>query len=64
MIQLAHALNHIHCRLIIHRDVKSQNVFITKNGIIKLGDFGIAKVMNYSKDIAKTFIGTPSYLSP
>jgi serine/threonine protein kinase len=43
-VQLCLALKHVHDRKILHRDLKSQNVFLTSNGIVKLGDFGIAKV--------------------
>ena len=57
-------MKHIHDRKILHRDLKSQNVFLTKNGLIKLGDFGIAKCLDTTLSQAKTFIGTPYYLSP
>jgi len=48
----------------LHRDLKSQNIFITANGRVKLGDFGIAKVLSKTTDNAKTMVGTPYYLSP
>lgn len=57
-------MKHVHDRKILHRDLKSQNIFLNKNGWIKLGDFGIAKVLEHTKDIAKTVVGTPYYLSP
>ena len=38
-------MKHIHDRKIIHRDLKGANVFLTKKGIVKIGDFGIAKVL-------------------
>ena len=57
-------MKHIHDRKILHRDLKSQNVFLTKNGLVKLGDFGIAKCLDTTLAQAKTFIGTPYYLSP
>ena len=63
-VQLCLALKHVHDRKILHRDIKAQNVFLMKNGIVKLGDFGIAKVLNKTTDNAKTMVGTPYYLSP
>lgn len=62
--QICLALKHIHDRKVLHRDLKSQNVFLTKSNWVKLGDFGIAKVLEHTKDIAKTVVGTPYYLSP
>jgi NIMA (never in mitosis gene a)-related kinase len=58
------ALQHVHDRQIVHRDLKSQNVFLTSKGIVKLGDFGIARVLDGTGDCARTQIGTPYYLSP
>ena len=62
--QMCLALKHVHDRKILHRDLKSQNVFLTKNDMIKLGDFGIAKVLNETKAKAQTVLGTPFYMSP
>ncbi len=57
-------MKHVHDRKIIHRDLKCQNIFLTKDNVIKLGDFGIAKVLSNTREKAKTVIGTPYYLSP
>mmetsp|Transcript_17448 Transcript_17448/g.36058 ORF Transcript_17448/g.36058 Transcript_17448/m.36058 type:complete len:988 (-) Transcript_17448:13-2976(-) len=63
-VQICLALKHVHSRKILHRDLKSQNIFLTKKGVVKLGDFGIAKVLDNTGDVARTQIGTPYYLSP
>jgi serine/threonine protein kinase len=48
----------------LHRDLKSQNIFLTKSNQVKIGDFGISKVLENTSDFAKTSLGTPYYLSP
>ncbi|EHB13092.1 Serine/threonine-protein kinase Nek5 [Heterocephalus glaber] len=64
-VQISLGLKYIHDRKILHRDVKAQNIFLCKNGMIaKLGDFGVARVLNNSMELARTCIGTPYYLSP
>ncbi len=62
--QMALALKHCHDRKLLHRDLKSQNVFLTSKNYVKLGDFGIAKVLEHTSDKANTVVGTPYYLSP
>lgn len=67
-IQIARAVHYIHERKIVHRDLKAQNVLLTKRGLIKVCDFGISKVLEEtsggSAGLASTCIGTPYYLSP
>eukprot|EP00599_Poterioochromonas_sp_BG-1_P006361 CAMPEP_0173142318 /NCGR_PEP_ID=MMETSP1105-20130129/6021_1 /TAXON_ID=2985 /ORGANISM="Ochromonas sp., Strain BG-1" /LENGTH=996 /DNA_ID=CAMNT_0014055695 /DNA_START=91 /DNA_END=3081 /DNA_ORIENTATION=- len=63
-VQICLALKHVHNANILHRDLKSQNIFLTQKGMVKLGDFGIAKVLDATDDQARTQIGTPYYLSP
>merc|ERR1719421_1195090 len=58
------ALKFIHDKHILHRDLKSQNFFLMSNGKLRIGDFGIAKVLDSTAAFAKTTIGTPYYLSP
>ena len=64
LTQICLALNHIHKKKIIHRDLKSGNIFLTKSGLVKLGDFGIAKGFKNTWEKAQTKVGTPYYLSP
>lgn len=63
-IQITLALQYMHDRSILHRDLKTQNIFLTKYEIIKIGDLGIAKILdNNGADLATTVIGTPYVFS-
>ncbi|XP_045186998.2 serine/threonine-protein kinase Nek9-like isoform X2 [Mercenaria mercenaria] len=64
LFQLASALAHCHEHGIIHRDVKCLNIFMTKTDLLKLGDFGISKVLESTSEMAETVAGTPLYMSP
>lgn len=64
MVQICLALKHVHDRKILHRDIKTQNIFVAGNGLLKLGDFGVSKVLASTHSLAATGVGTPYYLSP
>uniref|UniRef100_A0AAX7U7N4 Protein kinase domain-containing protein n=1 Tax=Astatotilapia calliptera TaxID=8154 RepID=A0AAX7U7N4_ASTCA len=55
---------HIHDQRVLHRDLKSKNIFLTDNGTVKLGDFGSACILNSSKAYAHAYVGTPYYVAP
>lgn len=57
----------MHARRIVHRDIKGMNIFLHRNGPnmdVKLGDFGISRVLEPSMDLMQTIVGTPMYLAP
>lgn len=57
------ALDHLHDKKILHRDLKTKNIFITKKNQVKLGDFGLSKMLG-TTSFAQSAVGTPYYLSP
>lgn len=69
-VQICAALEYIHSRKILHRDLKPANIFVLGQAAdlgactIKLGDFGIAKMIDCTMGNANSTVGTPSYLSP
>ena len=62
-IQILIGLADIHHKNILHRDLKTSNIFLTRDFNVKIGDFGVSKKLSNTK-FAKTVIGTPYYLSP
>jgi len=64
LVQILFALQYLHKKSILHRDLKTQNIFMTSNRLLKIGDFGISKTLSHDNDFATTAIGTPQQLSP
>ena len=64
LIQITLALDYVHSKRILHRDLKAQNIFLTLSATIKLGDFGISKQFDGCTSAATSIVGTPYYMSP
>lgn len=65
--QVVAALKHCHAgtdEVVLHRDIKPGNIFLDANGSVKLGDFGLARVLSADSLFAQTWVGTPFYMSP
>lgn len=65
-LQMVLAIHYIHEKRMLHRDIKSANIFLMSRGITKVGDFGFSQVYEdtVSGEVAGTFCGTPYYLAP
>jgi eukaryotic-like serine/threonine-protein kinase len=62
--QVCSALDHAHTHKIVHRDIKPANIMILDSGLVKVTDFGIAKMMSMGMTQAGQVLGTPNYMSP
>ena len=62
--QLVKAMQYIHSRKVIHRDLKLGNLFLTERMCLKVGDFGLAAQVFYQGEKKRTVCGTPNYLAP
>ncbi|CAM4275538.1 unnamed protein product [Leuciscus chuanchicus] len=64
LVQICLALQHLHEKNILHRDIKPQNVFLTEDGYISLGDFGNSKALERADEYANSLVGAKPYISP
>lgn len=62
--QIVNALKYVHGMKIMHRDLKLANIMLTKQNIVKIADFGLARVLGSQTQFANTCCGTPYYLAP
>ena len=62
--EMLQGLYYLHKNRVVHRDLKTLNIFLAKDNHIKIGDFGVSKKLINNKIYAYTFVGTPYYLSP
>ena len=63
--QVLSALSYVHKMHILHRDLKSSNIFLkNQDRDVAIGDFGISRVLEGTIDAAATVVGTPYYMSP
>jgi NIMA (never in mitosis gene a)-related kinase 1/4/5 len=63
-IEICMGLRYLHQNKILHRDIKTVNMFLGKDDKVKVGDLGVAKMLNQTQNMAHTIVGTPYYLSP
>lgn len=64
--KIARAIEYSHTQGILHRDLKPQNIMLTRDGVPKVTDFGLAKRLSDGEDLTKTGgpVGTPGYMAP
>uniref|UniRef100_A0A0N5BED1 Serine/threonine-protein kinase PLK n=1 Tax=Strongyloides papillosus TaxID=174720 RepID=A0A0N5BED1_STREA len=62
--EIAQGISYLHSKSIVHRDMKLNNVFLTDNMDVKIGDFGLAVVLSYPEEKITHICGTPNYTSP
>ncbi len=64
IVRICQALEYAHKNRVVHRDVKPANIMVNSEGVVKVVDFGIARLVDYSRTNTNMMIGTPSYMAP
>ena len=62
-LQIIDGVKYLHSCNVIHRDLKLGNIFLTKNMVVRLGDFGLATRLSFANE-KETICGTPNYIAP
>ena len=60
--QMLQGILFLHSKRIIHRDLKPSNVLFSSNGIVKIADFGLARILEDGSSLAESFCGTYQYM--
>jgi tRNA A-37 threonylcarbamoyl transferase component Bud32/tetratricopeptide (TPR) repeat protein len=64
IVRICQALEYAHKNRVVHRDVKPANIMVNSDGVVKVVDFGIARLVDFSRTNTNMMIGTPSYMAP
>jgi len=64
LLELCAAIQYLHDLNIVHRDLKTENLFLAKNGQLKLGDFGFARFLDSDNTLCETRCGSDGYIAP
>jgi len=62
--QISSAISYMHSNRVLHRDLKPANIMMFTNGMLKVCDFGLSRLMSLKTKIVRTNVGTPYYMSP
>lgn len=64
IVRICQALEYAHKNRVVHRDIKPGNIMVNSEGVVKVVDFGIARLVDFSRTHTNLMIGTPAYMAP